>query len=218
MQTLLPIIADDREPPEVIEALQALEGCAVMVKRLALGDYQFGEQLLFERKTLPDFVASIMDGRLFRQAARLAGAKSRALIILEGRVKDIAHYGISREALQGALVCVSAMFGIPLLRSFDPQETARLMAFSANQLKSAQNGAVSRNGRRPKGKQQLQLRILQELPGIGPARAHALLDRYGSIENIMQADERDLAQTPGVGKDTAQRIRWTVNDPGVEYG
>lgn len=48
--------------------------------------------------------------------------------------------------------------------------------------------------------------------------AHTLLDRYGSIENIMQANEQDLAQAPGVVKDAAQRIRWMVNDPGVEYG
>jgi ERCC4-type nuclease len=39
--------------------------------------------LLFERKTLPDLVASIADGRLFKQALRLVNAKLPAAMILE---------------------------------------------------------------------------------------------------------------------------------------
>jgi DNA excision repair protein ERCC-4 len=112
MQAPISIIVDDREPRSVMEALQALSDCHVSVQRLSLGDYQVDDRLLFERKTLPDFVASVMDGRLFRQAARLAASERRGIIVLEGAVKNIASHGITREALQGALISISVIFQI----------------------------------------------------------------------------------------------------------
>lgn len=217
MHTPIPIVIDDREPHSVAEALQALPDCHVSVQRLSLGDYQVDDRLLFERKTLPDFATSIMDGRLFRQAVRLAASERRGIIVLEGAVKDIASHGITREALQGALISISVIFGIPLLRSLDPAETARLMLHTARQVRSVQNGALARKGRRPKGKRRIQLQILQGLPGIGPARAQSLLEKYGSVENVMQAGYKELLDTPDIGKDTAQRIRWAVSEPAATY-
>jgi ERCC4-type nuclease len=40
--------------------------------RLAAGDYLIDDEVLVGRKTVGDFVASLIDGRLFPQAARLA--------------------------------------------------------------------------------------------------------------------------------------------------
>jgi len=217
MQAPISIIVDDREPPSVIEALQSLQGCQVATQRLLLGDYLVDDRLLFERKTLPDFVASVLDGRLFRQAAGLAASRFHSIIILEGAIKDIASSGISREALQGALISATVIFGIPLLRSLDPAETARLMLYTARQVRSVPNGALPRGGKRPKSKRKVQLQILQGLPGIGPTRAQSLLERYGSVANVMQADSQMLVETPGIGQETAERIRWAVNQPAVAY-
>jgi ERCC4-type nuclease len=212
MQAPILITVDDREPRTVMEELQGLPDCHVSVQRLSLGDYQVDERLLFERKTLPDFVASVMDGRMFRQAARLSASQHRGIIILEGIAKDIANHGISREALQGALISVSVIFGIPLLRSLDAAETARLIVHTSKQVRAVQSGAIARKGRRPKAKHRVQLQILQELPGIGPTRAQALLDKYGSVEKVMQARYEELLETANIGKDTAERIRWAVSE------
>lgn len=211
------IIVDDRESRLVMEALQAQPDCRVSVQRLSLGDYQVDDKLLFERKTLPDFAASVMDGRLFRQAARLAASERRGIIVLEGTVKDIASHGITREALQGALISISVIFGIPLLRALDPMETARLMLHTARQVQSVRNGAIASKGRRPKAKRRIQLQILQGLPGIGPARAQSLLEKYGSVESVMQAGYEDLVDTHDIGKETAKRIRWAVSEHAVAY-
>lgn len=211
------IIVDDREPHLVIAELESLPYCHVSVQRLALGDYLVDERLLFERKTLPDFASSVMDGRLFRQAARLAASKLHGIIVLEGTVKDLASHGISREALQGALISVSVVFGIPLLRALDAAETARLMLHTARQVRTARNGAISCKGRRPKAKRRIQLQILQGLPGIGPGRAQSLLEKYGSVQNVMQADYADLLDTSNIGEETAKRIRWAVSENIASY-
>lgn len=84
------VIADDRESKsEVIQFLSEMKNVSVGIKRLSLGDYLVDNRLVFERKTLVDFARSIVDGRLFRQAIRLSGAKYKSVLILEGTGKDL---------------------------------------------------------------------------------------------------------------------------------
>ncbi len=122
------------------------------------------------------------------------------------------------DAIQGALVSVSVILGIPVLRSRDALESARVMLYAGRQLRSVISGAVPRPGYRPKSKRRLQLHVLKGLPGIGPTRAARLLDRYRSIEAVLTADVEGLAQVVSIGKATARKIRWTVSEPGVEEG
>lgn len=212
------VTADDREPKSVLDALRTLPNVRVSVSRLKLGDYRVDHRLLVERKTLLDFALSVLDGRLFSQAARLAISDMPVALILEGRGADLAASGIRREALQGALVSVSLIFGIPVLRSFGPKETARLMLYAANQLRATASSALPRPGRRPKGKRRIQLGLLQGLPGVGPWRAKQLLDAFGTVEAVLRADADALESLPGIGGKTAQAIRWAIAESEAEYG
>ncbi len=49
--------------------------------------------------------------------------------------------------------------------------------------------------------------LLESIPGIGPRRRQALLDRFGSLEGIRQASLADLAQVPGISEDLARQIK-----------
>jgi len=212
------IVADDRESAgAVLAALQRRECVQLRVERLPVGDYRIDDTLLFERKTLPDLVASIKDGRLFAQALRLAEAPFRTALILEGRSQDLTQSRMRREAIQGALVTLTLFLGIPLLRSMDPEETASLMLFAARQGRAVASGALPRKGRRPRGKARVQSRILQGLPGVGPERAKRLLDRFGTIEAVIAAPADALASVPGIGKGTAEAIRWAVQETAGPY-
>lgn len=220
MQTPISIVADDREAENgVLAALRHEEDVTVTVRRLALGDYRVADRLLFERKTLLDLMISIRDGRLFRQAARLARASEAAALILEGTARDLAESGMQRKAVQGALVHVTLFLGLPLLRSKTPAETARLMCYAARQRRRLAKGTLPRTtpGRRPRGKRRAQLYLLQGLPGVGPKRAERLLNALGSIEAVVQADEEELTAVPGIGRDTATKIRWAVSEHVVRY-
>ncbi len=212
--TSINILVDDRERfGQVLQALRAFEDVSVATRRLPLGDYQVDGRLLVERKTLHDFALSIIDGRLFNQMTRLATAPQRGVLILEGRSRDFQNSGIRREALQGALITTSLMLGIAVLRSFDPGETARLTVFAGRQLKIVATGGIPRGGYRPKGKRRRQLYILQSLPGVGPVRADRLLDRFGNVQNVLNAGLERLATVKGIGVDTAESIRQAVSEP-----
>jgi DNA excision repair protein ERCC-4 len=209
------IIADDRESQSpVIHALRRQNGAEVTVQRLVLGDYLLDERLLFERKTLLDFAVSLKDGRLFDQGVRLAASPLYKVIILEGRACDLAGSGMRREALQGALISLTLFLGIPLLRSADAEESARLMLYAARQFDHLARQMPIRlvKGKRPKGKRKTQLRILQSLPGIGANAAHNLLEQFGSVEAVLAADEQALLGVAGIGAGRAKSIRWAVGE------
>jgi len=210
---LVHIIADDRErQSHVIESLLEIENVEVDIRRLSLGDYQIGKRVFVERKTLNDFAISIIDGRLFKQMLGLAKSKSNGVLILEGTAGDIADIGMTREAMQGALITVSLIMGIPILRSQNPAETARLMVYIGRQIESITNGGVQRHGYQPKGLRCRQRYILQGLPKVGREKADRLLDRFGSVEAVISAGIDDLQTVEGIGKSIAEKIKWTVSE------
>jgi ERCC4-type nuclease len=207
------IIADDREHrSEVIESLMGNENVEVCIRRLSMGDYQIDNRLVVERKTLKDFAVSIIDGRLFKQMLCLANSNSKAVLILEGTVSDTVEIGMTREAMQGALITVSLILGIPVLRSKDPSETAKLIVFIARQIESMAGGGMQRHGYRPKTKRKRQLFILQGLPGVGSEKAERLLARFGSVEAVISASSSELQTVDGIGKSIADKIKWAVSE------
>ncbi len=100
----------------------------------------------FERKTFHDLAASIKDGRLFSQTRRMACSQLESVLILEGTAADLSSSKMRREAIRGALISVSVIFGVPLLRSRSPEETARLIVYAARQIREIATGALPRKG------------------------------------------------------------------------
>ena len=143
---------------------------------------------------------------------RLANSKSNGVLILEGTASDTVDIGMTREAMQGALITVSLILGIPILRSKDPSETANLIVYIARQIESMTSGGVQRHGYQPKGIRYRQLYILQGLPGVGRERADRLLDRFGSVEAVISAGIDDLQTVDGIGKNIAEKIKWAVSE------
>lgn len=209
---------DDRESAgPIVDLLRQSPDFHVTVARLKLGDYLVDGRFLFERKTMPDLVTSIISGRLFTQALRLAATPLRPAIILEGTSRELAESNMRWEAIQGALVTVSLFFGIPLLRTGTPEETVRTMFFAARQGQAYAMGALPRPGYRPRGKRARQLFILQGLPRIGPERARRLLAHFGNVESVVKASPEELCAVSGIGKRIAERLRWSVEQPPCAY-
>jgi DNA excision repair protein ERCC-4 len=177
------ITVDDRERPSgVVAELEKLSGVVVKVAHLKAGDYCIDEAVLIERKTAADFAQSLIDGRLFSQAVRISSSPLRPAYIIEGASAEWAGLGVSREALQGALVTLMLIFDIPVFRSLDPAESARLILYVGSQLVRLRDPEyLPYRQAKAKRKKTRQLRILQSVPGIGPDRAKSLLERFGTV-------------------------------------
>lgn len=204
------ILIDDRERnTELLRKLSEISSVKIKKQRLLLGDFQL-DNLLIERKTISDFCDSLYNGRLFSQASRLAGSSFQPVILLEGNSSGFNLKGISREAIQGALISLSLVFRIPILRSLNPEEYAKLIFYIGKQFNNCDNtpirGRFNRGRIRLSTKEKNQRRILQGLPGIGTVYSENLLKKFETLANVFNAQPKDLMEVPGIGKRTASRL------------
>ena len=214
MPPLVDIVADVRErPSDMFAVLSARADVALTIATLKFGDYSVAAQLSFERKTAEDLGRSIIDGRLFRQMSALRRHADRPVLLVEGLESLSTPSGVPWHAVRGALVSVAVVFGVPILFAEGPEESAEIMVTAARQLARTTSLAHVRPGYRPKGWRRRSLFILQGLPNIGPARAKALLQAFGSVAAIMAADAETLADVEGIGAGAAASILQAI---GVE--
>jgi DNA excision repair protein ERCC-4 len=202
------VVVDDRETASgIMEYLSRIPNLHVCVQRLHTGDFVIDGAAIFERKTACDFAGSLIDGRLFAQASRLASQPQRAAFILEGPASTWEALGVRREALQGALVSLTLIFDLPVLRTRDVEETAHVLLYAARQLARLQRADPLPYRLKAKRRRTRQLRTLQTLPGIGSDRAKRLLDHFGNVQACFTASADELRQIPGIGLKTAAAIR-----------
>lgn len=202
------IAVDDRERNAgVAEALANRGNVRVTIRRLKLGDYRVDDSLIVERKTLADFALSVRDGRLFPQVSRLVQSRrERSCLILEGTTKRYPRLFIPRASFQGALVTVTVVFGLPVLRSRDPEETAQMILYAAGQLQRRRARPLRRYGFKTTNLRRHQLHLLQAVPEIGGRRANLLLNAFESPARIAQASVAELRTVDGIGEVTATMI------------
>jgi ERCC4-type nuclease len=66
------------------------EDYSVSVRQLPIGDFVFNKSLVFEYKTVSDFIGSVKDGRIFRQSRRMK-QYPYSYILVEGDVFQEVH-------------------------------------------------------------------------------------------------------------------------------
>jgi DNA excision repair protein ERCC-4 len=207
------IAVDDRERSSgVALALWQRPGINIAIRRLKLGDYQVDDTLLVERKTLADFALSVRDCRLFTQVGRLTRQrKMRTCLILEGTPERYPRLAISLPAFQGALITVTLVFGLPVLYSATPEETADLILYAANQLQRREVRPPRRRGFKVAGNRRRQILMLQAIPEIGPKKAELLLDAFGSPAGVANVAVGALEAVDGIGPKAAREIYRVFN-------
>jgi DNA excision repair protein ERCC-4 len=207
------VVVDDRERPfEVVAELKRSDRVVVQIEHLLVGDYCIDGAVLIERKTAADFAQSLIDGRLFAQAGRMANAHLRPAYIIEGTSAEWSGLGVSQESLQGALVTLMLVFDLPVFRSSDPAESARLILYIGSQLVRLRDpGHVPYRQGKAKRKKSRQLRVLQGLPGVGPDRARRLLERFRTVRACFGASTAQLIEVQGIGAKTAAAIEQLIN-------
>lgn len=207
----LPVVfADTREGnSKVIRHLSEME-IDVKVQAMAVGDYQVSDEVVIERKTAKDFVDSIVDKRLFKQARSLMEEFKRPLIILEG---DNLYNGmINPNAIRGSIASIALDFGISIIPTRNAQDTAAMIKRIAIREQSGEKTPIQiRTDKKPVNLWEQQLFIIESLPNIGPVNAKNLLEHFGTVANIINASESQLQEVEGIGKKTAANIRKVVD-------
>ena len=203
------VYADSREGnSKVIRHLSQME-IDVKVRSMAVGDYQVSDDVVIERKTAKDFVDSIIDKRLFKQARELSEEFKHPIIILEG--DDIYNGMLHPNAVRGTIAAIAIDFGISIIPTRNSQDTAAMIKRMAVREQNGDKTHIQiRTDKKPVSLWEQQLFIIESLPNIGPVNAKNLLQHFGSVEKVITASETELQEVEGIGEKTAKNIRKVV--------
>ncbi len=204
----LVVFADHRERNcNVVEFLESMD-CKVNRIQLETGDYVISNTVAIERKSVKDFAASILDGRLFDQLVTLSESYEKPLLLLEGRPHELfAVSNIHKNALIGALSSIALNYRVPVLFAENERETAEFIYVITKRLQSGKGRDIAlRKGRTGLTTGEQQRYIVESLPGIGPKGAKRLLEKFGSVSAIFNATQRELEKVDKLGPKKAKKI------------
>jgi len=185
------------------------------------GDYVYsGEygRVAIEQKEINDAVHSATNDRLHRQCDQMAEEYDRAWLWVVGKTSEIGTqhgdmgYGQSYGQLKGAMPEILATMNIPVqwVRNeniFADVAIRALLSAGDKGLEDNQLLLVS-----PGVADDTQMAMLQSIDGIGHSASKLILEKYGSLRAVKDAEYYELLEISGVGSTTARKIYNTFND------
>ncbi len=207
------IFADIREKHSgVVKALYD-EGALIELKALPIGDFLCSSRTSVEVKRAPDFVSSIIDGRLLRQLKELKESFERPVLVIEGADEQDLYSirNVHPNAIRGMLAAIAVSYGIPILHSKNPKDTAGLIMAIAKREMENNVPQPSLHSQKPVTLSQQQEYVIASLPGIETKLAKSLLQKFGSVAEVMNAGEEHLQKVELIGPKKAAEIRKVID-------
>jgi len=209
------VFVDYREKASgIIKELLEL-GVKVNMQKLDVGDYVVSNRCGIEIKKVPDFVDSIIDGRLLQQIRDLKNNFERPLLIIEGEEDIYSMRNIHANAIRGMLSTIAISYGIPLLQTKNFKETARLIEIIAKREQEETTPYFNPHGeKKPLTLKEQQEYIISAFPNIGITLAKPLLQKFKTIKNFCNASEQELKEVDLIGPKKAKAIKDILD---IEY-
>ena len=204
------VVADSRELGALVTRELAKLGALVKSETLQVGDFILSDRVVVERKEIDDFAASIIDGRLFEQAVKLKDAYMKPVIIVEGQTLT-GSGRVRPEAMMGAYASLLVDYGIPIVLTQKPSETAQLIfAISRREQLEGKRTPRIMTLNKPKSLQEEQEFVVSSLPNIDNTRAKKLLTTFHTPQRVFQASKEELMSVQGIGEKISEEIRRVV--------
>lgn len=195
----------------VVRELERL-GTTIDVKTLVVGDYILSDRVGVERKTVDDFLSTLVDGsrNVFNQVSDLRDSFERPMLIIEGSGLYIRRR-IHPNAIRGVLASIAVDFGVPIVMTEDARDTAAFLHIVAKREQEDVERRPSLHGKRSlMTLKEQQEYIISSIPSVGPVIARNLLRHFGSVQDVMIATKDELMEVDCVGPKIADRIRGVV--------
>jgi Fanconi anemia group M protein len=203
------IIVDYREQNSFIPIELKKLGYDVELKELKVADY-IVNNVAIERKTVSDFISSMINKRLLRQLEELQQYKNK-LIIIEGieeqELYNEDNTSLHPNAIRGFLLSILLKHNIPIIFTKNAQDTAKFIHVIAK--KQDKEMSFRANKKTLSKKEQLQY-ILEGFPNIGPKNAKKLLKDFKSIKKIFNATDKQLQDSIGKKSESIIKLRDAV--------
>ncbi|RLJ08820.1 MAG: hypothetical protein DRP16_00530 [Candidatus Aenigmatarchaeota archaeon] len=204
------IFADKREnSSQVVRHLKEL--AEVKEKKLELADYIVSDRVAVERKTIRDFLQSIIDHRLFKQADSLISAYERPVLILEGNPELLfLERNMHSNTIRGVFSSLALDYSLPTLWTQNSKETALQIYWLAKREQIENKREIQiRAKQKTLTESGLQEYIVAGLPSVSNVLSQRLLKKFKTVRKIFTAKPEKLMKVDGVGRKKAERI-WEI--------
>jgi Fanconi anemia group M protein len=191
------IIVDTREKQSLIVSELVHQGAETEFKQLSIGDYII-KNTVIERKTINDFISSMLNKRMIRQLQNMQPLKSKLLIIEGIDEYELYHEesGVNENAIRGFLLSIVLNFQVPIIYTKDYEDTAKFLIVLAKKPDKEREMGINDKPKPRNVKEQLQY-LIEGFPGIGPKTARKLLEEFKTIKNIINTPIEDLEKFIG---------------------
>ncbi|HLC31823.1 MAG TPA: ERCC4 domain-containing protein [Candidatus Nanoarchaeia archaeon] len=187
------IQVDNREKNSLVPSLLVKKGFQIEWKQLPVADYLINETAI-ERKTLQDFKASIINKRIVSQLLELKQYPKHLLLLESSPEKNRYDPPLHPNAFRGFLIAVATGYQIPIILTDSEEDTALYLSLIAS--KKEKSFSLRPSKLTLTKEEQIQY-ILEGFPHIGPVKAKALLSKFKSLKEIINAPEEELQKILG---------------------
>lgn len=204
-----------RHIPYKVSSLPERHGCDVIgITAHGLIGYQ--------RKTLPDLQASLLDGRLYKELAQLQATATvnYPFLVIESPLTRTIDGGIVGSTFgTGAIRSIIAKFaihGVSTITTLDHADTVDAITTTVEYVASGKGFDI----RRPKQlanewgqvtSEAYAIFLLQSFPNIGPKAAQAIYEHFGGVPIQWTVTVEQLMEVPGIGRKTAEALITALN-------
>ena len=187
-------------------------GLAVVRQQLVVGDYLLGAACV-EAKSISDLFQSSHSGHLWRQLENMDANYERFFLLVHGSVakhvamakrngKRLTHSRVQNE-LTGTIARIMADFDCQVFYTPNVSEAALFVTKLHDKLHKPASSHGAKAVRRV-STNDVRKDVLLSIPGIGPDLVNRLLDKCGSIEEMVFPES--LKQVKGLGEQKRRMI------------
>jgi ERCC4-type nuclease len=191
------VFVDYREKNSLVASELIYLGLEVEFRELKVGDY-LTNNVFIERKTVSDFISSMINKRLKRQLDDLNQCENK-LLLIEGIEEqeiysDDKKEGVSSNAIRGFLLSIALKHKVPLIFTKNSEDTAKFIFLLASKKETESSLNVTKKSLNKKEQMQF---ILEGFPGIGPKTAKKLLEEFKTMKRVFNASAEELRKIIG---------------------
>ncbi len=179
-----------------------LSGFTVDIQKLDVCDFVVSDRVGIERKDTSDFLGSMKDGRLFKQAQSMSEVYEKPILILEGQMsRALKRSRMKPASIYGALSSLALDYGLSIIPTENPDTTAVLLHRLAYREQVKEERPVQlRSVNRNMPPHQQQLFLLSGLPQIGTSLAEELLNNFDTPYEVIREFVEAEIKTSKTGK------------------
>lgn len=179
-------------------------GYSTDVRDLENADVIVSNRVAVAVRTVDQFIDGISDGSILASLAKMKHEYLHPILIVQGAPEgDGGQAG--NAAVYDALSAILSEFHMPVLSTNNANETASAI-HSLEKQEMAKHAKDGRTTQTTLDVPSRQMFLVQGLPNVSATLAQRLLEKFGSVKGIADANVEELMQVDGIGKVIAEGI------------